>query len=80
MKIRAEKGDIEKVQCDLLIVGMFDSESNRFTTKLDERLKTIRERIKNAAPTLWSHASTWPRAMRNAPTAITRIASSKTGC
>ncbi|HLC75199.1 MAG TPA: leucyl aminopeptidase [Candidatus Nanoarchaeia archaeon] len=40
MKIRAEKGDIEKVQCDLLIVGMFDSESNRFTTKLDERLNS----------------------------------------
>src|SRR3989344_1641750 len=35
MNVRAEKSDSP---CDLLVVGMFDHESNQWTTKIDEKV------------------------------------------
>ena len=39
MKVTAQKGDFEKMPCDVLVLGMFENEENTFTRKADALLK-----------------------------------------
>ena len=39
MKFTAQKGDFDSIQCDVLIVGMFEGEENGFTKTVDDQLK-----------------------------------------